>query len=372
MNEQLKRRDHADGPLKDKVVVVTGASGGLGREAAIQFAARGCSVVLAGRRAAALEDTASQCRAAGGRVLVEVTDVTLEEDVRRLAQSALTRWGRIDVWVNNAGVTSFSRLEDGAFDEHRRVIETNLFGAIYGARAVLPTFRQQRAGVIINVGSVLSSIGQPFVPSYVISKFALRGLTEALRAEVADQPGIFVCSLLPYAMDTQHFESGANHYRRAPHPMPPLQSPEKVARAMVELAIHPERERHVPRAAVLGLALHALFPRTVERVLFDALDRWHFGAEPQSATAGNLFWPKPLSGAVHGTRLPIVGSLRLFTWALVRFCLAPFYTAGGRLHRDLQPPPSVAALAPTQRSLAAATGSAHPQLASSAARSDEG
>ena len=135
---------------------------------------------------------------------------------------------------------------------------------------------------------------------------------------------------------------------------------------MVALAIHPERERHVPRAAALGLALHALFPRTVERVLFDALDRWHFGDEPQSATAGNLFWPKPLSGAVHGTRLPVVGSLRLFSWALARFCFAPFYTARARLQRDLLSPPSAGReLAPTVRSLAAATGGRHSPLAAS-------
>ncbi len=335
MTEQLQR--HASNgndrhpPLQ--VVVITGASGGLGRESARQFAALGSSVVLGGRRLDALEETAQQCREAGGQALCHVTDVTLEDQVKALAAAALDKWGRIDVWVNNAGVTTFSRLEDGPFDEHRRVIETNLFGAIYGARAVLPIFRRQRRGVLINVGSVLSSIGQPFVPSYVISKFGLRGLSEALRAEVADQPDIFVCSLLPYAMDTQHFEAGANHYRRAPHPMPPLQSPEKVARAMVNLALHPVRQRHVPRGAALGLALHALFPQSVERIVFDALSRWHFGSEPQSATAGNLFWPRPLSGAVHGTRLPVVSTLRLFSYAFVRFCLMPLQHMRVRIRR---------------------------------------
>src|SRR5690606_37667297 len=118
-----------------------------------------------------------------------------EADVQALAALALEQTGVIDVWVNNAGVTLFGSIEGGPLDEHREVLETNVFGAIHGARAVLPIFRRQRRGVLINVGSILSKIGQPFVPSYVVSKFALRGLTEALRAELADEYDIHVCSL---------------------------------------------------------------------------------------------------------------------------------------------------------------------------------
>lgn len=310
--------------LKGKVIVVTGASGGLGREAARQFAAIGGRIALAGRRLSGLEETAALCRVAGGDALCHVTDVSVEDQVKALAAATIARWGQIDVWVNNAGVTSFASLEDGPIEEHRQVLEINLFGAIYGARAALPIFRQQRSGVLINVGSVLSSLGQPFVPSYVISKFALRGLSEALRAEVADQLGISICTLLPYAMDTEHFESGANHYHRAAHPMPPIQSPEKVARALVGLAVHPARQRYVPRTAALGVALHTVFPRSVERVVAQALDRWHFGAEPQLDTSGNVFEPRAPSGSIHGTRQPVVSTLQLFAWAFGRFALMPF------------------------------------------------
>src|SRR5690606_9278974 len=144
-----------------------------------------------------------------------------EDDVQALAQRTLTEHGHIDVWVNNAGVTLFGSLEDAPLEEHRRVIDTNLWGAIHGARAVVPVFRRQRRGVLVNVGSVLSKIGQPFVPSYVISKFGLRGLSEALRFELADEPDIHVCSVLPYAMNTQHFQSGANYIGWQPRAMPP-------------------------------------------------------------------------------------------------------------------------------------------------------
>lgn len=301
--------------LANRVVVITGASSGLGREAALQFARRGSIVIAAARRDEALDETVRLCVATGGTAYACVTDVTREEDVESLARFAASKTGSIDVWVNNAGVTLFGPLESGPFEDHRRVIETNLFGAIFGARAVVPIFRRQGYGVLINIGSILSKIGQPFVPSYVISKFGLHGLSEALRAELADCPDIHVCSLFPYATPTQHFEAGANRTGRDPHVMPPVQPPEKVAAAIVDLARRPRRSRHVPRIAVLGLMLHTIAPNTVERLLRDALDKWHFGDTPIAPTRGNLYQPHGEGGAVHGERPPRIGTAGLLVWA---------------------------------------------------------
>ena len=310
--------------LENKVVVLAGASSGIGRASALAFAERGARLVLAGRRVDALDSLAQACRAAGGRAVVRETDVRREEDLKALAALALEQTGSVDVWVNNAGVTLFGSLESGPLDGHREVLETNLFGAIHGARAVLPIFRRQRRGVLINVGSILSKIGQPFVPSYVISKFALRGLTEALRAELGDEYDIHVCSLLPYAVDTEHFESGANYMGRSVHAMPPVQPPERVARAMVRLAEHPRRELHVPRVALLGLAVHALFPRTVERILFDALSRWHFSDHPEPPHRGNLDAPTKSNGHVHGERPPQLSTAALVAFAARRWPVVQF------------------------------------------------
>jgi NAD(P)-dependent dehydrogenase (short-subunit alcohol dehydrogenase family) len=304
--------------LRDRVVVVTGASSGLGRAVAIEMAGRGARLVLAARRGDALEDTARVCRSAGGDAIVAETDVTVESDVDALAAAAIDAFGRIDVWINNAGVTLFAPLDQAPFELHQRVIETNLLGAMLGARAALPVFRRQRSGVLINVGSVLAEVGHAFVPSYVISKFGIHGLSEALRVALADEPNIHVCTVFPYSIDTPHFEAAANEIRRKPFALPPMQPPERVARAIADLAERPRRTRHVPRSLVVGLALHALMPRAAERLLLDALRRWHISDDPQRRTAGNLFAPPDEAARTHGQRPPLLATSRFFAWAALR------------------------------------------------------
>jgi NAD(P)-dependent dehydrogenase (short-subunit alcohol dehydrogenase family) len=305
-------------PAHGRVVVVTGASSGLGRAIAIEFAQRGWCLVLAARRGDALEDTARLCEAAGGTALVVQTDVTREPDVLKLAAAALDAWGRIDVWINNAGVTLYALLEDAPFEDHQRVIETNLFGAMLGARAALPVFRRQQRGVLINIGSVLSEIGQAFVPSYAISKHGVHGLSEALRVAIADQPDIHVCTVFPYAIDTPHFEAAANRIGRAPRALPPMLSPERVAQAVARLAERPRRKRYVPRIATLGLALHAILPRTFERLLLDVLRTWHLSDQPERISTGNLFAPRPDGATTHGRRPPLIGTAGLLAWLAAR------------------------------------------------------
>jgi NAD(P)-dependent dehydrogenase (short-subunit alcohol dehydrogenase family) len=299
--------------LHGKVVVITGASSGIGRAAALEFAAAGCRLVLAARRVPALEETAALCCARGGVAHVVATDVTVESDLQRLRDAALDRWGRIDVWVNNAGTTYFSRLDEGDLTAHRRVIETNLMAPLIAARLVLPVFRRQRAGTLINMGSVLSQVGQTFVPAYVVSKFGLRGLSDAVRADVADIPGIQVATVLPYAVDTPHFQEAANATGRRAHAMPFVQEPERVARAIVDVAARPRRQRYVPRYIAAGLALHWLWPSATELLLRQALDTFHLvGREPTSD--GNLYSPSDAPGTVHGDRRPVIGKTLFALW----------------------------------------------------------
>src|SRR6185503_5853426 len=143
----------------------------------------GAIVVLAARCRATLDEVAAECALAGGRALVVPTDVADEEAVRELARHAVEHFGRIDVWVNNAGALMYARSEDAFYEAYRRVIETNLFGTIHGSRAALKQFRAQRRGVLINIGSILGQVGLPYASSYVVSKFGISGLGECLRQE---------------------------------------------------------------------------------------------------------------------------------------------------------------------------------------------
>lgn len=143
------RRRSRQSNLAGKVVVITGASGGIGRAAALQFADEGCRLVLAARRNAALHDTAALCEARGVHADIVVTDVTKPDDITHLVDETLRRHGRIDVWVNNAGTTMFGRLHEGEFTQHRQVLETNLIGPMFVARLITPIFKRQGSGVLI-------------------------------------------------------------------------------------------------------------------------------------------------------------------------------------------------------------------------------
>jgi short-subunit dehydrogenase len=285
--------------LEDSVAVITGASSGIGRAAALELAQRAATVVLAARRQAALEELAEECRRYGARALAIPIDVSDEQAVKNLARQIIENFGRIDLWVNNAAVTVFGHFEEVPIEVARRVIEVNLLGYIHGARAVIPYFREQNSGVLINVASQVSVMGEPFVAYYVVTKFAIRGLGECLRQELRDTK-IDVCTLLPAAIDTPFYQQGANYMGKPAKPLNPIYDAAMVARDIVKLAQHPRREMHSGASGKLASLAHTIAPGTIEKLAARKIEKEHFENKPAPPSAGNLFQPMPEFACISG------------------------------------------------------------------------
>lgn len=284
----------------DGVVVVTGASSGIGRATAHAFAARGASVVLAARSESSLHEVAKECSERGGRALVIVTDVGDEAQVLSLARRAVEHFGRIDVWVGVAAVMSYGTFEQTPSEVFRRVVETDLFGQVYGARAVLPQFRAQGAGVLIMVASLYAKMTSPYVSSYVTSKFGLLGLSEVLRQELHDADGIDVCTILPGSFDTPIYRHAANYTGRQVRPVPPVGDPTRVAAAIVRAVEHPDNEITVGQIQHVGAWGHLLLPKLYNHLVGRAMNLGGLRDRPAPAGPGTVFMPAPATNAVSG------------------------------------------------------------------------
>lgn len=315
--------------LSQKTVVITGASSGVGRAAALAFAEAGAHVVLAARRQEALDEVAAECRLHGVEAEVVLTDVGDPQAVKTLAAQAIERFGGIDVWVNNAGVGAVGEFTDTPMAAHERVIRTNLMGYMNGAYAVLPHFKERGAGVLINTLSVGSWAPAPYSVAYSASKFGLRGFSEALRGELSRHPGIHVCDVFPAFLDTPGVAHAGNYTGREIRPIPPLSNPRRVARAMVRLARQP-RDGVTVGASARAIRLgHFLSPGLASNLMARGLETYFRQAAPVRKTAGNLFEPASGPGSIHGEQgglkarhvVPLAAGLALVSagmWALSR------------------------------------------------------
>ena len=282
--------------LDQAVVVITGASSGIGRAAARRLRQSGASVVLTARRGPALEELATELVP---EALAVPGDVTDPGHLEHVAARAVERFGRIDVWVNNAAVVAFGRFEDIPEDEFERVIDVNLVGYADGARAAHPHLRRSR-GTLVNVCSVNSRVPGPNYSPYIASKFGAWGLTLALRQEWRSQ-GIDVGAVLPASVDTPLWSEAANWYGRRAKALAPANDPDRIAKAIVTTAAKPRRQRLAGVGAGAMARGHAIAPRLVERLIAAQSPVNSFEPDrPQPPTTGNLHEPSSETPAASG------------------------------------------------------------------------
>lgn len=284
-----------------RVVVIVGASRGMGRAAAYRFARRSARLVLVARDEAALLEAAAECRALGAQVLVIPGDVTVEGTAAEVVTRAVERFGRIDVWIGAVGALVYGRVEQTPTDVYRRVFETNVVAQVDGVRAVLPQLRAQGSGRIILIGSLFSVVTAPYASAYAASKFALLGFTRSLQQELLGSPGIEVRMVLPASIDTPIYQRASNFTGRAPRPLPPVTSPYRVARVI-------ERSSRGlgPRVATVGrmqssmILLARALPRVYDRVILVLVETLGLSRDPAPDSLGALQSAQPGPSTVTG------------------------------------------------------------------------
>lgn len=277
-------------PLDQQVVVITGASSGIGRETALRLAKRGAKVVVAARRDETLDDLVEQIRADGGEAAAVPTDVSVYGEVEALAGAALEQYGRIDTWVNNAGVLIVGEFESIELEDARTLFDINFWGEVHGVKAVLPIMREQGGGTIINVTSVTAQRPLPLMSVYSASKSALNGLSQALRAEL-EGSGIELCIVMPASIDTPLYQNALTKEGVTPKPAPPIYPPSEVAKAIEKTAESPKRDVYAGPAGVLFNLNNILAPALLDKVLGAARRPAILSDRPEAEGHNNLDEP---------------------------------------------------------------------------------
>jgi NAD(P)-dependent dehydrogenase (short-subunit alcohol dehydrogenase family) len=287
---------------KPEVVVITGASAGVGRATAHRFARDGARIALLARTSDGLEMAAEEVRKLGGEALPIALDVSDAEAVEAAAERIEQELGPIDIWINDAMATIFAPVHEISPAEFRRATEVTYLGTVYGTMAALKRMRERNRGTIVQVGSALAYRAIPLQAPYCGAKFAIRGFTDALRVELMhDRSGIHITMVQLSAFNTPQFQWGRTKLSRRPQPVPPIFQPEVAAKGIHWAAHHRRRELNVGFPAVKAILGNKLFPKLADRRLVKLGYAGQMGKRPlPEHRPDNLYEAVPEDYGTHG------------------------------------------------------------------------
>jgi short-subunit dehydrogenase len=285
--------------LADQVIVITGASSGIGLATAEAAAKGGAKLVLAARSEKALQDIAGRLGASAVAVTCDVSD---RAQVERVAETALAKFGRIDTWVNNAGLGLYGRLDETTDADARRLFDVNYWGVVHGCTVALKHLKAT-GGALITVGSEVSESYVPLLGQYVASKHAVKGFVDTLRVEVedVDKAPVSITLIQPSAVDTPFPQHARNYQPREPKLPDPMIDPAQVAAAILDAAETPTRDKRVGTGAKISTTMATLFPGMGDRMAAKQVDKQHYDEKPRHPE-GALHQPSAATGVVARTR----------------------------------------------------------------------
>jgi NAD(P)-dependent dehydrogenase (short-subunit alcohol dehydrogenase family) len=301
--------------LSQQVVVITGASSGLGRETALQLAQHGATMMVAARNGEALDSLCTEVDRLGGTATAVVTDVSEWSQVEALAGRAVDAHGRIDTWINCAAVSLYGTVSEVEVGEIDRVIDVILRGQIYGMKAALAVMQPAGTGTIINVVSALAVRSVPLQSAYCAAKAGIRGFAQSLRMELEhEQIPVYVCTVLPSSINTPLFEHARSRIGVKPKPVPPIYEPSVVAGAILAVAQRPQDEVVVGGGGKMITLVERFAPRLADQLLLGPGKAWSKQRTSQPAEGtDNLFTPSSGPGAVEGSFGSTAKSTSLYT-----------------------------------------------------------
>jgi short-subunit dehydrogenase len=291
-------------PLNEQVIVITGASSGIGLATARMAAKKGAKVVLAARSHDAIQHIADEINAKGGQAIFVDCDVTDRGQVENVAREAIAKFGRIDTWVNNAGLSIYGRLDEVSEEDSRKLFETNFWGVYHGSLAALPHLKRN-GGALINLGSEVSESVVALQGMYSTTKHAVKGFTDALRVEIehVDQAPVSVTLIQPTATDTPFPQHAKNYMDQEPKLPDPLDNPDDVAKAILKAAVKPTRSKKVGALSKINTTTAKLMPKLGDKLSAKQAHRQQYDESPREpeGTLNRSSEEAGLAGHIRGT-----------------------------------------------------------------------